>query len=218
MFRFRSGDFDRWLMLVQIDDLDDFLMDFDLDELVEEETTIIGARQYIPYSEVLPFFFQDFESLYTQYETDAATQDYLSIDLEPGFAYEISVTQQGNLPRDANSGKHSRKYTSDKLKQFPKKRPFFETIFSVNDVKIIAELPGVSKENIKVRILDDRIANIVARNGNGKIRYNRKVRIPGTVDADTAKCKFNNAILEIRFDKKKRKKEEDFSSSQKWKA
>jgi HSP20 family molecular chaperone IbpA len=208
MFRFRLGDFDRWLMLVQIDDIEDFLIDFDLDELLEEETTIIGAGQYIPYCESLPFFFQDFESLCAQYETDGATQDYLSLDPQPGLAYEISMAQQGNLPLDSNSRKHNRKYRSDKHRQFPKKRPFIETISSDNDVKIIAELPGISKENIKVRILDDRIANIVARNGNGKIVYNRKVRIPGAVDTDTAKCKFNNAILEIRFDRKKKRKEE----------
>lgn len=152
---------------------------------------------------ILNRFPRDFQRLYGQYVT-ATTEVYFS-SVELGGEYDLRVMEPRNIARRASSGTRSRrKNRVDKRQLFPKKRRLLDIITSANDVKIIAELPGVSKENIKVRVLDGGIAEIVTR--KGKTKYSRKVRIPAVSDTDTGRSKFNNGILEITFDNKKTKK------------
>jgi HSP20 family protein len=195
MFSFRSDDIEYWFTRIPFYSLADF------NEILDEKMTILDEGEDMPYSDILTGSFQDFESLYNQYVTDATTEVYFS-SVELGIEYEIMMTQPKNIAREANSRAHSQKNRFDKSKMLPKKRPLRDVITSENDIKIIVELPGVNKEDIKVRVLDDRIVNIVVRKGD--IKYNRKVRIPAAADTDSGRSKFNNGILEIRFDKKKK--------------
>ncbi len=36
---------------------------------------------------------------------------------------------------------------------------------------------------------------------NDDRRYDERVRLPGTVDAESARAKYNNGVLEVRFDR-----------------
>ncbi|HID80296.1 MAG TPA: Hsp20/alpha crystallin family protein [Ignisphaera sp.] len=74
-----------------------------------------------------------------------------------------------------------------------------------DSVRIIAELPGVDKEKIKVRAIDDR--HIVIEASNHDRRYRKELELPTEVDIDTAKAVFRNGVLEIKIKKKRAERE-----------
>jgi HSP20 family protein len=71
------------------------------------------------------------------------------------------------------------------------------------EVKIVIELPGVSKKNIKISAYDGAV-EVTTADTNRK--YREVINIPPEIDLETASSSFNNGILEIRFKKKEQKK------------
>ena len=71
------------------------------------------------------------------------------------------------------------------------------------EVKVILEMPGVNKENIKVNTSN----NLVEVNSDDPQRkYHEVIDLPPEVDIETAKSTYKNGILEIIFNKKKESK------------
>lgn len=65
---------------------------------------------------------------------------------------------------------------------------------------MVMEMPGVSKENIKVNIYDSSIE--VSTTEGSQRKYHEIIKMPEEVDVETAKSKYNNGILEVIFNKK----------------
>ena len=63
-----------------------------------------------------------------------------------------------------------------------------------NSIKIIADLPGVTKDNIKVTE-NQGVVNIAAENGDRK--YNKNIPTGKKLDADKSKANFTNGVLEL---------------------
>lgn len=63
-------------------------------------------------------------------------------------------------------------------------------------LKLIAEMPGVEKKDVKV-VVEDKSVNIDAEHGEKK--YHAKVPIKHKVDKDSAKASYKNGILELKF-------------------
>ena len=69
-------------------------------------------------------------------------------------------------------------------------------------LKLVAEMPGVEKKDIKIEVIG-RTINIDAERGDRK--YHTKVPIKHKVDEDSVKATYANGILEVSF----KLKEED---------
>ncbi len=81
--------------------------------------------------------------------------------------------------------------------------PLVDVMEVDDEVWVIAELPGVPKEKIKVRVTEDKV---VIRAEDGR-KYYKEVELPAKVDPDTAKASYRNGVLEIRIKKKGTKEE-----------
>ena len=64
-------------------------------------------------------------------------------------------------------------------------------------VKLVAEMPGVEKGDIKIVAQDEHV-EIKAERGDKK--YAARVPLDGPVDRDSARASYKNGILEISFD------------------
>ncbi len=82
------------------------------------------------------------------------------------------------------------------------REPLVDVFEDEDKVTVIAELPGVDKDKIKVRIKDNKLI-IKASNGQ---KYYKEVELPAKVKPETAKAKFKNGVLEITIEKEKPKK------------
>jgi len=80
------------------------------------------------------------------------------------------------------------------------REPLADVITSDKEVKVVVELPGVTKENIKVNSYDN---SVEISAGTSDSKYRRVVDLPPEADTQAAK---SNGILEIVFNKKQESK------------
>jgi HSP20 family protein len=79
------------------------------------------------------------------------------------------------------------------------REPLSDVSTTDKEVKVVVEMPGVSKENIKIQAYDNKVE---ITSNDPKRKYHEIVDIPPEADIETVKSKYNNGILEIVFKKK----------------
>lgn len=83
------------------------------------------------------------------------------------------------------------------------RKPLVDVIETDNEVQVIAEMPGVDKDDIEVNATETTL-EIRAEGENRK--YYETVELPAEVDPDSAKARYNNGVLEVILKKKTPKK------------
>ena len=78
------------------------------------------------------------------------------------------------------------------------REPLVDTIVDEkeNVVKLIAEMPGVEKTDVKI-VVENEIADISAEHADKK--YHVKVPIQHKIDENSAKASYKNGVLQIAF-------------------
>ncbi|AWR96622.1 Hsp20 family protein [Acidianus sulfidivorans JP7] len=79
------------------------------------------------------------------------------------------------------------------------REPLVDVIEKGDEVRVIAEVPGVDKNNIKVKVNGVKLT-ISAQEGDKK--FYKEVELPAEVDENSAKANYKNGVLEIIFKKK----------------
>jgi HSP20 family protein len=75
-----------------------------------------------------------------------------------------------------------------------KREPLVDVVTSDKDVKVIAEIPGVQKEDVNVTVQD---RSVVISVDTETRKYFKELELPGVVDPQGAKSTYINGILEI---------------------
>lgn len=75
-----------------------------------------------------------------------------------------------------------------------KREPLVDVVTSDKDVKVIAEIPGVRKEDVNVTVQDK---SVVVSVDTESRKYYKELELPGVVDPQGARSSYNNGILEI---------------------
>jgi len=83
------------------------------------------------------------------------------------------------------------------------RRPLVDVIETDTEIQVIAEMPGVNKEDIEVNATETTL-EIRAEGENRK--YYETVELPSEVDPDSAKARYNNGVLEVILKKRTPKK------------
>ena len=86
----------------------------------------------------------------------------------------------------------------------PERQPLADVITTDTEVKVVVEMPGANKENIKVNAYDSSVE--ITATGQQERKYREIVEIPPETDIETAKSIYKNGILEITFKKKEQTK------------
>jgi len=96
-------------------------------------------------------------------------------------------------------------FTAQREAGVDERRPLIDVMETENEVNVIAEMPGVEKEDIDVNASENSV-EIKAESVNRK--YYEKVDLPSEVNPDSAKARYNNGVLEIIFERKHPKKDD----------
>jgi HSP20 family protein len=80
-----------------------------------------------------------------------------------------------------------------------KREPLIDTLVDEKEktLKIVAEMPGVEKNDVSVVVGDDKVIHIDAE--RGEKNYHVKVPIKHKVDAESPTATYKNGILELVF-------------------
>ena len=81
--------------------------------------------------------------------------------------------------------------------------PMIDVVTTDKVVKVTVEMPGVSKDKVKIEAYD---STLEVKSEDPQRKYHKTIDLPLEADLETAKSKYNNGILEITFDKKKESK------------
>jgi HSP20 family protein len=77
------------------------------------------------------------------------------------------------------------------------REPLIDVFDEDGEVMVVAELPGVSDEALKVDVKGD----VLALSSSGERRYAKEVLLPSAVDAASMRRSFKNGVLELRMKK-----------------
>ena len=110
------------------------------------------------------------------------------------------VREFGNVKpsRKLGFGGTSRPETSGEIE------PLVDVTTTDKEVKVVVEMPGISKDNIKVNAYDE---TLEVKSEDPQRRYHRTIEIPPETDIETAMSSYKNGILEITFKKKEQAKQ-----------
>jgi HSP20 family protein len=103
------------------------------------------------------------------------------------------IREFGNMKPQFTEGKTAPINLQDK------REPLIDIIEEDDKVKIIAELPGVNKENIKLHATSSGMAITV---DEAQRKFFKELRFPSEVDVTSAHSTYLNGILEILFNKR----------------
>ncbi|GBC75782.1 hypothetical protein HRbin06_01104 [archaeon HR06] len=119
------------------------------------------------------------------------------------YGYSMTIGPDGK-PRIREFG-NIRPYFSPKpsLEVIDKREPIVDIIDENNYIKVIAEMPGVEKEDINLDYSDKKLT-ISAEKGDRK--YYKEIELPSEVDPNQSKATYKNGILEVILYKKEGKR------------
>lgn len=84
------------------------------------------------------------------------------------------------------------------------REPLADVVTTDKEVKVVVEMPGISKEDIKVNAFDNKVE--ISTSEKAERKYHKIVDLPPDADIDSVKSNYRNGILEITFGKKERPK------------
>ncbi len=154
----------------------------------EWEPFDVFGREFDFIDEIFERMVRDIEELFRRFERGEG-------EIKPivrGFSIRIGpdgkpeIKEFGTKPEIREAGVEERK-------------PLIDVIETDEEVQVIAEMPGVSKDDIELNATE-RELEIKAESENR--RYYERVELPCEVIPDSAKARYNNGVLEVVFKKK----------------
>ena len=122
------------------------------------------------------------------------------------FVYGYSVTigpdgkpqvrEFGNIKPEAKFGKPQINITEER-------EPLVDIMSTDGEVKVVAELPGVEKNDIKLKGTEKTLTISV---DTPRRKYYKEVELPAKVEPKNAKSTYKNGVLEVTVQKRKEEK------------
>jgi len=166
-----------------------------------------GRRFFEDFNKMFEDFFKDVEK---QVPKDLVRERQLpdgSMIREFGpfvYGYSVTIGPDGKpMIREFGNVKPSKRplpFGAPKLgmEVREEREPLVDIIDEGNSIRVVAELPGVEKNDIKLDCTEKTI-NISASTKEKK--YHKKIELPAEVDIASAQALYNNGILEVKLKK-----------------
>jgi len=109
-----------------------------------------------------------------------------------GFSIRTGI---GGIPRVEHFG--NIRTTQEGPEVVEVREPLVDVFDEEQEIVVVAELPGVGEEEIRVDIQDD----VLSLETSGERKYAKEILLPALVDAATLQKTYKNGILELRLKK-----------------
>jgi len=108
------------------------------------------------------------------------------------------VEKFGNIPGKAGRIHEGAAEVSDE------REPLTDIVEGTDDVKIMAELPGVEKKDIELEASEDSLSIDV---DTPQRKYSKELKLPCKVKPETTKANYNNGVLEVTLQRAESRKD-----------
>jgi HSP20 family protein len=120
------------------------------------------------------------------------------------YGYSMSMGPDGKpIVQEFGNVKPSKKpgafgFEQPALEPKDAREPLVDVINEPEQIRVLAELPGVEKSDIKTTIAED---SLTIRVESQTRKYYKEVQLPANVDPDSSKASYNNGVLEVTLRK-----------------
>ncbi|MBZ5520657.1 MAG: Hsp20/alpha crystallin family protein [Acidobacteriia bacterium] len=111
------------------------------------------------------------------------------------YGFTVKVGIGGEHPRVESFGNIRQDTRSGRTVVEEVREPVVDIFEEQDHVLLVAEMPGVALQDIKLDVKDD-LLTIAAEHGDTK--YRKEVQLPGTYARDKMKLSCNNGVLEVK--------------------
>ncbi|MBS7611782.1 Hsp20/alpha crystallin family protein [Candidatus Bathyarchaeota archaeon] len=119
------------------------------------------------------------------------------------YGYSITIGPDGR-PQVREFGNIkpgvSRRFGRPSVSVREEREPLVEVISTDGEINVVAEVPGVEKEDIKLHATE---TTLTISAETEKRKYYKEIELPEKVDPKKAKSTYKNGVLEVRLPKKK---------------
>jgi len=154
-------------------------------------------------------FFRDFEKEFEGLEDDLIriVKELKERSKEPGdlkpiiYGFSMRIGPEGE-PRIERFGNTPTKYNEPKVTD--EREPLIDVIERDKEITVVAELPGIEKEDISLNVSEDTLGvdvDTVAR------KYHKELELPCKVKSDITRATYKNGVLEVKLERAEKKKE-----------
>jgi len=122
------------------------------------------------------------------------------------YGYSMSMGPDGKpIIQEFGNVKPSRRpgmfgFEQPALEPTDSREPLADVINEPEQVRVVAELPGVEKSDVKTTITED---TLTIKVDTAARKYYKELQLPSGVDPDSSKASYNNGVLEIVLKKLK---------------
>lgn len=120
------------------------------------------------------------------------------------YGFEITIGPDGR-PVVREFGNVRRRSDVERIEVVDEIDPLTDIVEEEDKIKVIVDMPGVEKEDIKLYISEDGRTLTIDAKGKER-RYHKEVRLPAAVDPNKAKATYKNGVLSIELEKVEKKK------------
>ena len=167
------------------------------------------------------WFFEDVDRMFREMEkmmeeefkmlTSKVPKDYVRVRKLPDgrtirelgpfvYGYSVKIGPDGK-PKIREFGNVKPSRHGPRVKE--EREPLIDVMETDGEVRIVAELPGVEKNDVKLHGTENTLTISV---DTPQRKYFKEVRLPTKVNAKQAKTKYKNGVLEITLSKIKEEK------------
>jgi len=111
------------------------------------------------------------------------------------YGFSMSVGPEGK-PVIREFGNVQRGRVGPKIRE--EREPLVDVMEEAKDLVIVAELPGVEKEDINLHATENHLTVSV---DTPERKYHKELRLPTEVDSKSARASHKNGVLEVRLKK-----------------
>jgi len=120
-----------------------------------------------------------------------------------GYSMTIGPDGKPNIQEFGNVKSVSGRGSFEQPSLSAEREPLIDISTTDKEVKIVAEMPGISKEKIKIDAYDKYVE---IKSEDPERKYHKKIEVPEDIDINSARSNYNNGVLEINFKKKEQQK------------
>ena len=193
---------------------DPFQSPFDLFKLLNNPEKLFKSKQFQHiFKEIFENIKQNLPENYQNLSPEDIQREFLKNKDKFGFkgpimtGFNVTIGPDGK-PRFNKFGN---------IKMEPKERaevqttrePLVEVVDGKEEITLIAEMPGVSKEDILIKATSKSVTISTKPESTSYGRdYYKEIDLPDQIDSDYAKARYTNGILEVKLKKIKEKQKE----------
>lgn len=117
------------------------------------------------------------------------------------YGYSVTIGPDGKPQvREFGNVKPETRMGRPRINIREQREPLVDILETDGEVRVIAELPGVEKKDIKLHGTENTLTVSVE---TPQRKYHKKVELPAEVDPKQAKSSYKNGVLEVTMPKKK---------------